>query len=172
MAEIDVAPKRKAQNTWIWQIIAIVAVIALMVWLAGRSADLTTAVPVETDSADVATTTPAGEAVELAAIAAAPDTFIGRTVAVSGVPVAATLGERAFWAEISGANPFLVVLAPEVANADVIAVGSTLDVSGSVAAVSDSLVTQWVDGGSIPESSRAEAAFATHYLLAEEISSQ
>src|SRR5680860_1087633 len=105
MADIDVAPMTKGQNTWIWPLIAAIAVLALMFWLASRTEDITTAVPMEADSAAVDAAA-AGQTVELAAIAAAPDSFANQTVTVADAQVAAKLGDRAFWAEITGANPF------------------------------------------------------------------
>lgn len=170
MADIDVAPTNKGQNSWIWPLIAAIAVLALMFWLASRTDEITTAVPMEADTAAVDTAAAAGNTVELAAIAAAPDSFANQTVTVADASVAATLGERAFWAAIEGANPFLVVLDPAVANPEVIAAGTPVTMTGTVGAVSDSLVNQWVTDGAIPEGQRDAAAFATHFFLAEQIS--
>ncbi len=171
MADIDVAETPKGGNSWIWPLVAAVAVLALMFWLANRTEEITTAVPMEADTAASADTAAVGggTTVALAAIAAAPDSFANQTVTVADAQVAAKLGDRAFWAQIPGANPFLVVLAPAVANPEAVVSGSPVSITGTVSAVSDSVVAQWVAEGSIPEASRDAAAFATHYFLAEQV---
>lgn len=172
MADISVQQKQGGGLTWLWALLAVAAVIGLMLWLGAESADIDEQAALAADSAAVAEREPAaagGEAAELAAIASDPAGFTGRPLAVSGVPVAATLGPRAFWAEVPGANPFLVVLAPEVANPEAAAIGQRVDLGGSVADVTPEVVTEWVQQGVLNEGARAEAEFATHYLLASQM---
>ncbi|CAN5826579.1 hypothetical protein BH23GEM7_BH23GEM7_02800 [soil metagenome] len=187
MADIDVERKATArptagggiaQQTWIWALVAVLAVAGLMWWLAAASESAReTAVVQETGrdpagGAPGAGATPAGEAAELGGIAAAPETFVGRRIAVDDVQVAATLGPRAFWADVPGANPFLVLFAPDLAGQPQLASGQTLNVQGTVAAVTDSLLDVWVQSEAIRPNARDEAAFATHYLLADLITAQ
>jgi hypothetical protein len=82
-------------------------------------------------------------------------------------PVAATLGPRAYWADIPGANPFLVVLT-EGAGVDGLASGEAITVAGLVVEVTEPLVDQWIAEGAIGEGHRAEAIFASHAILADE----
>jgi hypothetical protein len=173
MADISVARKSGGQYTWVWMIVALVTVVGLMWWLAVQSEETRRAAVVdESPRARVAATPtgPAGEAAELAAIAAAPDTYQDRRVQLTDVSVAATLGSRAFWADVPGANPFLVVLSPDMAQPLAPAAGQTLDLQGTVAAVDEALLDQWVQSGAIQPGAREEAAFATHYLLADQAS--
>jgi hypothetical protein len=169
MAEISVEQKKGGNHTWIWATLAVVAVVGLMVWLASQ--DVATApVAVEEDTAaEGATVAGNAEAAELPAIAADPAGFSGRPLSVTAVPVAATLGTRAFWADIPGANPFLVVVTPEAATPGLIEAGQTVNLQGSVAAVTPELVDQWVQEGAVQPASREEATFATHYLLADQL---
>ncbi len=185
MADIDVERKATArptaaggiaQQTWIWALVAVLAVAGLMWYLAAASESARQTAVVEETAAGAATETtaagPTGEAAELEGIAAAPETFIGRRLAVDNVQVAATLGPSAFWADVPGANPFLVLFSPDVTEQPQLASGQTLDLQGSVAAVNDSLLDVWVQSGAIRPNAREEAAFATHYLLADLITVQ
>lgn len=176
MADISVTQSSdgpgRSQPTWIFILVAVLAVAALIWWLAIQSQAVQgIAVVEETPVADTVTggEAPARGSVELAAIAAAPDSFVNQRVQVSGVSVAATLGEGTFWAEVPGANPFLVVLSPE-AEQPSLATGQTLDLAGSVALADEAALDEWIESGALPEGRREEAAFATHYLLADQLS--
>src|SRR5690606_9100074 len=115
MADISVTPKPRGQFAWIWALLAIAATLGLMFWLGGQSEQIDAARAAAADSAAAtdaaADAVEAGEAVDLATVAGAPDTYIGRTLSISGVTVAASLGPRGFWADVPGANPFLVIVA-------------------------------------------------------------
>ena len=164
MADISVEHKKGGDLTWIWAAAAIVAVVALMAWLystrdtAGTSAAV---VPADTAGA-VAETGPAG--IELSAIGGTPDQFVGQEVRVDAVPIAAVLGDRGFWADIPGQNPFLVIVGPGVSDVSWVAAGDTVGVQGTVQPVSEEVVGQWVSGQVIREGAAPEASFATHYL--------
>lgn len=171
MADIDVVQKPAGQNTWIWAIVAVLAVGALMVWLGVQSSRTTTAVVVQegTEAAadpDAPAAVPT-QAVELAALGDNPAAYSGQEVEVEA-PVAATLGPRAFWADIPGANPFLVVLTPEVGVTSP-EPGRTLRLFGTVMEVTPAQVDSWIAEGAVNEGSRGEAEFATHALLADEL---
>lgn len=185
MADIDVQHKATArpaggksiaQQTWVWALVAVLSVVGLMWWLASASESVReTAVVQETPGRTddpAAGGAPAAEAAELGGIAAAPEGFVGRRIEVDGVQVAATLGPRAFWADVPGANPFLVLFTPDMTQQVQLASGQRLNVQGSVAAVTDSLLDVWVQSGAIRSQARDEAAFATHYLLADLIVAQ
>jgi len=177
MADINVAhesPKAPGRNSWILALVAILAIGGLMWYLASESAKVQHAVAVEQADADDAAAEAglSGEAAELPAIAAAPENFGGRELSVAGVEVAATLGDGAFWADVPGANPFLVVLAPGVTAGAPLAAGQRMAVTGAVEAVNDALLDEWAASGVIREGARDEASFATHYLRADAISAQ
>lgn len=181
MADIDVVRKPGGvggQSTWLWMLLAVLAVAALMVWLSIQSERATTGAVVQ-DTAGAPARAAAGgaaagggEAVELSAIGSTPDTYVGQQVEVAQVPVASVLGPRAFWGDIPGANPFLVVLGPVIQDAPQLESGQTMRVSGTVAPVTEELVDQWVNEGVVNEGARDEAAFATHYLQASSVTPQ
>ena len=169
MADTTVERDKGGNLTWLWALLAVLAVIGLMVWLASQDVE-EGPVAVEEESAVVAEgATTGAEAAELTAIAAAPATFEGRPVQVNGVNVAASLGTRTFWADVPGANPFLVVLAPAVANPEAAAIGSTVGLQGTVVPVTPELISEWVQQGALNEGARAEAEFATHAIQAERL---
>lgn len=169
MADISVEQKPAGQLTWVWALAAIVAVIALMVWLASTR-DLVTQTAVETETTEAADSLAAAEAAgleatELSAIGNTPDQFVDQEVRVQNVAVAAVLGDRGFWAEIPGANPFLMVVGPAVSDVSWIAAGDTVSaLEGAVHPVTEEAVAEWVEGEMIREGAAAEASFATHYL--------
>ena len=169
MADISVEQNSSAgqQNTWIWATVAVLAVVGLMAWLATRPVQTT---PVADEGTGTEATTAAafgsGETVELSVLGGAPDTYLNRQVTVQGASVAAALGPRAFWADIPGANPFLVVLGEGAEGVGAPAPGQSYDLSGTVQAVDEATINQWVTAGTINQGARDEASFATHYLQA------
>jgi hypothetical protein len=184
MADIDVVRKQDGAAstgglagggmTWLWAAIAILSVAGLMAWLAIQSNRITTAAVVQEGAPAGTTPGAAGaagdaETAELAAVAGAPDTFVGRRLRVENVGVAATLGPSAFWGDIPGANPFLVLFSPNVTIQPQLEGGQRYTVQGIINEVTEADVDQWVQSGAIRPGARDEAAFATHYLLAEQI---
>lgn len=166
MADISVEQQTGGQKTWIWALVAVLATVALMWWLARQSEEVGRVTAVQGDTAAVAGQASTAETADLAAVSQAPDTYLGRNIALSGVPVAAALGPRAFWADIPGQNPFLVILGPSVAGVDMPVAGHRLDLEGTVQPVTEEQLNDWITAGTVSEGSRDEASFATHYLLA------
>ena len=175
MADIGVAPKAGGQQyTWVWMLVALVAVVALMWWLAAASADLATQTPtveeaVEGDNVgNVAVGT--GELLEFGTVAAEPSAYVGEQIRVENVDVAATLGPRAFWADVPGQNPFLVVLGPELSQVSELAGGERLHLAGTIQALDDAVLDEWEQEGALREGAREEVSFiATHYLMANSL---
>ncbi|MQA90698.1 MAG: hypothetical protein GEU90_10745 [Gemmatimonas sp.] len=177
MADISVEREQKQSGnfTWIWAIAAIVAVVGLMAWLFSTQPTATEVVTADgaltetpAETAEPASTD-AGEAVELPAIGATPDAYMGRELRVSGVEVAAVLGTRGFWADVPGANPFLVILGPEVDDASWLTGGATVTLEGTVEPVTDTELDAWVEGETIRTAARDEASFATHFLQVNQV---
>jgi hypothetical protein len=115
------------------------------------------------------TEAPEGQIVELSAVGAAPDQYLGSEVQVADVPVASVLGARGFWADVPGANPFLVIAGPAVADVSWITVGATPTLAGTVEAVTPEELDGWIQQQVLVPDARAQAAFATHYLLVSEV---
>jgi hypothetical protein len=174
MAEIDIEQKQAGQKTWVWASLAIVAVVGLMLWLASQEVD-EGPVMAEGDTTGIEQTAggqpadePGTEVVELTAIAGDAASFTGRTVRVNDVDVAATLGDRGFWANVSGQNPFLVIVDEGAGDVELQG-GEGLSVRGTVVEVTKALADEWVAGGAIREGARDEATFASYYLRADQI---
>ncbi len=170
MADISVEQKSGGQKTWIFAILAVVLIIALMLWLAQQSRNLGPLTAVEGDTVGAepgdGTTTTTAETADLAAVGQNPAGFTERDLGLQNVEVAAALGPRAFWADIPGQNPFLVVLGPNVTQVQMPVSGQRLNVEGWVLPVTEQQINDWVTGGTVAEGSRDEAAFAEYYLLA------
>lgn len=165
MADISVEQKKGGDLTWIWAAAAIIAIVALMAWLFSTREAAETAVVTDTGADTTAVAEAAGPpATDLAAVGGTPDQFVGQEIRVENVPIAAVLGDRGFWAEIPGQNPFLMVVGPEVTDAGWVAAGDTVSLSGTVQPVTEEVVNEWVTAGSIREGASAEASFATHYM--------
>jgi hypothetical protein len=171
MADISVEQKSGGQKTWIFALLAVVLIIALMLWLAQQSSEMARVAAVQGDT--VGATAPGGEAagptgdvVTLEALAQDPESHLRRTVVVQNVPVAAALGPRAFWGDIPGQNPFLVILGQNIVDVQMPVSGQRLNLEGTVQPVTDQVLDDWVTSQTISAGARDEASFATHYLLA------
>ncbi|MEX2570290.1 MAG: hypothetical protein WD737_03225 [Gemmatimonadota bacterium] len=165
MADIRVEKKSGGNLTAVWAVAAVVAILALMAWLF-MTQETTTEVITEAavDTTEVEEEASTVEAVELSAVGATPDAFAGREIRVDSVDVAAVLGNRGFWADVPGANPFLMILAPETGDPSWLNADATATFEGTVEEVTDAELDQWVQTQAIREQARDEASFATHYL--------
>lgn len=171
MADINVEAKQGGNMRLILAGGAIIAIVALMVWLFSTQTTTTQVVTddtIGTDAVEVEEASTA-EVAELSAVGANPDAFAGRPIRVDDVDVAAILGERGFWADVPGANPFLVILAAEAGDAGWLDGDAELDMEGTVEPVTDEVLDAWVADGTIREQARDEAAFATHYFNATDV---
>ncbi len=170
MADISVEQTSGGQKTWIFAILAVVLIIALMLWLAQQSGEMARVAAVEGDTVGATApggeAAPAGDVVMLEALAQDPESHLRRTVVVQNVPVAAALGPRAFWGDIPGQNPFLVILGQNIVDVQMPVSGQRLNIQGTVQPVTDQVLDDWVTSETISAGSRDEASFATHYLLA------
>jgi len=174
MADIEVQEKDSAKqvkgpglDSRVWMVIAFLAVGGLMGWLYFQTdrIDRTTTVveaPVEEDLR--AAEYEPGEIIE---VSVDPGPFVGARLSFSNVSVAALLGERAFWADAPGVNPFLVIFGPDLTVPARVQQGERYDIRGLIAVVDDQLLDEWVASGVISEERRMEAEFASHHLLAE-----
>lgn len=100
------------------------------------------------------------------------DGFVGQSVRLGGVPISQTMGSQAFFVDLPAsenlpATPFLVRALP--AAGAVPTMGTQVVVTGTLLAVSDSLVADWVASGVISDNDRLLVEFATHFIEAEQI---
>ena len=89
--------------------------------------------------------------------------FRGQVVRVNGVRVMSLLGTKGFWVELPNKNPFLVRTEDDAT----VEVQQTLDIVGTVIAVNESILADWVASGSISENEKLTAEFATDFIEAE-----
>ncbi len=103
--------------------------------------------------------------VEWATFAAAPESYMGQRVRISGLEVVSRVGGSAFWVEAPGDTYYLVRMLPAVAESGVqVQPGAVVTVEGSPHAMGDSVLTAWEQQGVITSGQRAEAEFATSFL--------
>ena len=89
--------------------------------------------------------------------------FRGQMVRVNGVRVASLVGTQSFWIELPNQNPFLVRTEGETT----VEPNQLVDIVGTVVAVSESLVAEWVESGSISETDKLIVEFATDFIEVE-----
>lgn len=126
----------------------------------------------ETAVTEDAAETPAmtGEVITLADIAAGTDTLQNRDLMLREVPVAAAMGQRAFWVELPNRQPYLIKLDADLAATGVtFQSGDTVDIAGRILTMSDSVISDWMTSGAITANQEAEARFATSFLQATDV---
>jgi hypothetical protein len=172
MADISVEQKKSqgGDYTWAWAAAAIVAIGGLMLWLF-TSQETTTQVVTGAGAADTVAEEPAtaAETVPLGTLGASLEQYVDQVVRVEDVPVTAVLGSRTFWADVPGANPLLVSVAPTVTDASWVAENATADLEGTVQPVTEEVVDQWIREGALLGEARVQATFATHYFQAAQV---
>ena len=87
----------------------------------------------------------------------------GQMVRVNGIRVLSIVGTNSFWMELPNKNPFLV----RTMDATTVEPDQRVDIVGTVVAVSESLVADWVASGSISETDQLTVEFATDFIEAE-----
>ena len=87
----------------------------------------------------------------------------GQMVRVNGVRVMSLVGTKGFWVELPNGNPFLVRTEDDTT----IESNQLVDIVGTIMAVSESLVADWVASGSISESDKLTVEFATDFIEVE-----
>ena len=90
--------------------------------------------------------------------------FQDRAIRLQGLPVASTLGTQGYWLEMPNGNPFLVSVGDGAEIEGTVEPGVSVDVTGTVLAMNDSVLTTWTESGSIAEGDRLAAEFATHFI--------
>ena len=87
----------------------------------------------------------------------------GQMVRVNGVRVMSLVGTNGFWVELPNRNPFLVRTEDDTT----VEPNQLVDIVGTIMAVSESLVADWVASGSIGESDKLTVEFATDFIEVE-----
>ncbi len=138
-------------------------VVAGFLWWLSRTAEPTES-PADAPDAEMET----GIGVPLAEFFADASAYMGQEITLTEVPVTSLLGPHAFWTALGEAfgNPYLVHLSDAV-RADSVEVtpGVPVTITGTVHAMSDSILGDWEAAGAFPqESDRFQAEFAESFL--------
>ena len=101
-------------------------------------------------------------AVDLATFSADPETHEGHEVRLANVPVDSRMGTQGFWLKLPNQGLYLVRGTAD--NTGSVQAGQTVTVAGTVRAMSDSVVTAWIEEGAITADQEMEARYATSYM--------
>lgn len=154
----------KVGTTLILAVVSVIAVGAFLWWLS------VTAQPTEVKVAETSDSTgsqPAMNATEvsLGQLAAGVDGYRGQTIRIPNMEVASLVGPQAFWVQLPNSVPFLVKLdSAAMAGGARLQTGSHITVTGTVLAMSDSVLNAWVQQGAITDAQKNEASFATTFM--------
>lgn len=157
------------RKSWVWMLVAVVAVGALMAWLSVEAERARTEVVIVEEQPDIDAEDDEDEVewIELEGIAAEPGDFTGRPLRVENVEVISVLGPRGFWAAVEDHSPILVLLAPDLTDQPEVAPHDTFHIRGYVGVVTDSAMDEWVQSRVIVPEARDQVEFASHYLFGE-----
>jgi hypothetical protein len=89
--------------------------------------------------------------------------FRGQMVRVNAVRVMSLVGTKGFWVELPNRNPFLVRTDDDTT----VEPDQLVDIVGTITAVTESLVADWVASGSLGESDKLTVEFATDLIEVE-----
>ena len=99
--------------------------------------------------------------------------FRGQVITLQGVTVQSLFGTKGFWIKLpnpaneSAPGSFLVRTEGAVP-----ALNATVDVTGTVTAMTPETAGEWLTAGSITENGKPLAEFATEYLVAETVTTK
>jgi hypothetical protein len=168
MADIDIARKPGGQYSTILMLVAILSVVGLMAWLAMESSRRQ-GMSVNEEAAAAAPRAGAaasGDEIAFETVSSAPAQYDGQTVTIASMPIAAALGPRVLWSDVSTAEPFLVVVPEGTQGA---APGRTITATGTVTAVTPEIVDQWEQSGAMDAGSREVAVSAPYFLQVTQV---
>lgn len=137
-------------------------VAGFLYWLSARAVPTEVAVPEPEDE-------PMTGEVAMTEFSVATASYVGQEIALRGISVATLLGAHAFWTNLDDAQktPYLVHLSDALlADSATVVAGTTVDVVGTVLAMSDSILDAWEAAGAFTngETDRFQAEFAETFL--------
>lgn len=155
----------------ILMVVAFATFGGFLFWLSGQAAaERELAIVEDTVEVDefASVTAVSGEDIQMDATP-----FEGQEIRLPTYVVSSALGTQGFWLEMPNGNPFLISLSAEVmADGTAAPQGSRATVVGTVYAMNDSTLTAWTEAGTIGDSDRIVAEFATHYIEAASVEVQ
>ncbi len=165
MADIKVErTDGRGGTTWILAALSVIAVVAFLWWLSVKAQPTEVQVAEAADSTGTQAPIDATE-VSLNQLASDVDGYRGQTIRVPDMEVASLVGQHAFWVQLPNSVPFLVKLdSTAMPSRAQLQTGSRLTVTGTVLPMSDSVLNAWVSQGTITDSQKNEASFATTFM--------
>jgi hypothetical protein len=151
-------------------IVAFLAMGAFLFWLNVTSEP--TAFAIAEEGPEAVEQTPA-RLVQLAEVQGNPEGLVGERLRLRNVEVVLLVGSGAFMIEeeAGSGSPFLVRIDPTaISEQPTILPSDRVTIAGRIKAMSDSVITSWEEQGVFTaEGQRSLAAFAMHFLQADEI---
>ena len=165
MATFSLRSRSGASNMAGLMMIAAFAVAAgFMYWLSQAAAEASPEVAAIEEPAEE----PMSGMVTLNDFSTDVTSYVGQEVSMANIPVTSGLGPHSFWTSLTDANEtaFLVHLDDAlVAAGTTVSAGSTVELSGMVMSMSDSILNAWEAAGAFPgPADRIQAEFAETFL--------
>lgn len=158
--------------TWLWMILALVAVGGFLTWL-GMEAEPTAVTVVEEEEDPAIMDPPSIPVVPKDTLAADKQRFVAQDIRVHNVGAGGTLGDQIFWGELGDPTtqmPILIRLDSASAAGFDPQIGAFYSVRGRVFPMSDSLAMAWGEQGQFyGEGEQTQAAFTDYYIQASDI---
>jgi hypothetical protein len=153
-------------------IVAVVATVALLVWLSFASEPAQGPAMAMDDTTGVhAVAGPTAPTVTAAEFGGNIASYANQEVNLAGVMVSSVVNEHLLWVDVpaaQGTSPFLVRVLPG-AVATTPAPQSTIDVEGMVLAKTDSVLSAWDQAGAIPEGNAGALQTGSWFIEARAI---
>lgn len=108
-----------------------------------------------------------GNAIAFADFSAATDSYMGEEISLEDIEVTSLLGPHCFWTSLADGTPYLLHFTEVVLGDSVsLAQGSSATITGTVMAMSDSILEVWEAAGAFPqgEPERMQAEFAESFI--------
>jgi len=148
-------------------ILCFLAIGGFLYWLSITAEPTTTVVAEVADDELV-------NAIAFADFSAATNSYIGQEISLEGIAVTSLLGPHSFWTSLEDAQQTAYLLHfSEAALADSVSVmaGGSVTVTGTVTAMSDSILDAWQAAGAFPQDSdRFQAEFAEDFIEVSSVS--
>lgn len=164
----------KGSSSFIPIVVAIVAIVVFMGWLATRERPEPVAVA-EPDSAAAPVAPAGGPAVVVApdslGVSAFVRSMMGRDIELESVPVSTSMGSQFFWIDLPNGQPFLIKLdSALVASGQPAPSTGNVHVVGRITAKDAALLEQWRTTGVLEsDDHRMQAEFGSSYIEARRV---
>ncbi|MXV96504.1 MAG: hypothetical protein F4Y07_11205 [Gemmatimonadetes bacterium] len=147
-------------------ILCFLAIGGFLYWLS-VTAEPTEVVVEEEPEEDVAV-----NVVAFADFSAGTSSYIGEEITLEGISVSSLLGPQGAWTSLENGTPYLLrFMESALADSVEIVSGGSISVTGSVVAMSDSILDAWEAVGGFPQAGdRMQAEFALDFIEVTSVS--